>query len=356
MATLADSTPSISTPTRTKGYPAGSVRFDAIFVLLSAWLLGGLAIDGWAHTHGQVDNSFFTPWHAVFYSGFMAVGLFLFVNQWRNLSKGYPLRRALPAGYELSLIGAAIFAVGGVGDMIWHTLFGIERALAETLLSPTHLLLAIGMALIMSGPLRAAWFRPERGGGWRMLAPMLLSAAMIWCILSFFTAFAHPFTEIYATQSSRTSNAYLTQNNGVASIILQTVALSGIVLLLVRRWKLPFGALTLMITLNSLMMCVFQDYYSLVPGAAVAGLIADILLSRLKPSVDRPSRFYIFAFSVPLIFYILYFISVHLTQGRIGWSVHLWVGSAFVAGITGLLVSFLLVSPFRERDLTSNGE
>lgn len=345
MATIADPVSSTSAPSRVKGYPVGSVRFDAIFVLLSAWLLGGLAIDGWAHTHGQVDTSFFTPWHAVFYSGFMAVGLFLFVNQWRNLSKGYPLRRALPAGYELSLVGAAVFAVGGVGDMIWHTLFGIERALAETLLSPTHLLLAIGMALIMSGPLRAAWFRPERSGGWRTLGPMLLSATMIWCILSFFTAFAHPYTEIYATQASRSANAYLTQNNGVASIILQTIVLSGIVLLLIRRWKLPFGALTLMMTLSTLIMCVFQDYFSLVPGAAVAGLIADLVLMWLKP--DKPSRFYSFAFLVPLVFYALYFISLQLTQGRIGWSIHLWMGSAFVAGIAGLLVSFLLVSPFQ---------
>jgi len=348
MATVADSTPSISTPTRTKGYPLGGVRFDAIFVVLSAWLLGGLAIDGWAHTHGKVDTSFFTPWHAIFYSGFMAVSLFLFINQWRNISKGFPLRRALPAGYELSLLGAGIFAAGGVGDMIWHTLFGIESELAETLLSPTHLLLAIGMTLITSGPLRTAWFRAGRDASWRTLAPALFSATFVWCILSFFTAFAHPFTEIYAIASPWSSNAYLTQNSGVASIILQSVILSGIILLVVRRWTLPFGALTLMMTLTSLMMCVFQDYFSLVPGVFVAGLAADILLLRLKPSADKALRFYIFAFLVPLIFYSLYFVSAQLTQGRIGWSIHLWVGSAFVAGVAGLLVSFLLVSPFRE--------
>jgi hypothetical protein len=347
MATVADSTPSVSMPTRIKGYPLGGLRFDVIFVVLSAWLLGGLAIDGWAHTHGKVDTSFFTPWHAIFYSGFMAVALFLFVNQWRNLSRGYPLRRALPAGYELSLIGALIFAAGGVGDMIWHTLFGIEGELAETLLSPTHLLLAIGMALIMSGPLRAAWFRSGQARGWRELAPTLFSATMVWCVLSFFSAFAHPFTEIYAIQSPWRSDAYLTQNSGVASIILQTIVLSGVILLLVQRWTLPFGALTLMMTLNSLVMCVFQDYFSLIPGVFVAGLIADILLKMLKLSANKPSRFYIFAFLVPLVFYALYFISAQLTQGRIGWSIHLWTGSAFVAGIVGLLVSFLLVSPFQ---------
>ncbi len=358
MATVVDSTPSVSTPARMKGYPLGGVRFDAIFVVLSLWLIGGLAIDGWAHTHGQVDTSFFTPWHAVFYSGFTAVALFLFVNQWRNLSKGFPLRRALPAGYELSLFGAAIFATGGVGDMFWHTLFGVEGDLAEILLSPTHLLLAIGMALITSGPLRAAWFRSqkEHSQGWRMLAPMLFSATLIWCILSFFTAFAHPLTEIYATQSPWRSDAYLTQNGGVASIILQAAILSGVTLLLVRRWTLPFGALTLMMTLNGLVMCVFQDYFSLIPGVFVSGLIADILLAVLKPSADKPSRFYLFAFLMPLVFYALYFVSLQLTEGSLGWTVHLWLGSAFVAGIVGLLVSFLLISPFQSPDLTPDGE
>ncbi len=57
-------------------------------------------------------------------------------------------------GYGLSLLGVSIFALGGVSDMIWHMLFGIEVNV-DALLSPTHLLLAVGMALIVSGPLRA---------------------------------------------------------------------------------------------------------------------------------------------------------------------------------------------------------
>ena len=35
--------------------------------------------------------------------------------------------QALPPGYNLALLGAAIFGCGGVGDMLWHTFFGIER-------------------------------------------------------------------------------------------------------------------------------------------------------------------------------------------------------------------------------------
>ena len=56
--------------------------------LLTAWLVGGLFLDGWAHAHGKVDQSFFTPWHAVFYSGFAAVALALLANiAWRRIAE-----------------------------------------------------------------------------------------------------------------------------------------------------------------------------------------------------------------------------------------------------------------------------
>jgi len=47
--------------------------FDWSIAVLSAWLVGGAFIDGWAHTHGKVDTTFFTRWHAAFYTGFLAV-------------------------------------------------------------------------------------------------------------------------------------------------------------------------------------------------------------------------------------------------------------------------------------------
>jgi len=62
----------------------------------------------------------------------------------RNHASGRPWSRALPAGYGLSLLGVLIFAAGGIGDMIWHVLFGIE-ADVEALLSPTHLLLGFAV-------------------------------------------------------------------------------------------------------------------------------------------------------------------------------------------------------------------
>ena len=88
------------------------------------------------------------------------------------------MRRALPSGYGLSLVGAVLFGVGGALDLVWHSLFGIEADVAA-LMSPTHLLLIGSATLIATGPLRAAWRRPTRRVGW----PAVLSATLLLSVL-----------------------------------------------------------------------------------------------------------------------------------------------------------------------------
>ncbi|MBI5563663.1 MAG: hypothetical protein HY870_02135, partial [Chloroflexi bacterium] len=167
-------------------------RFDWVVTALALWFTAGLFLDGWAHTHGQADESFFTPWHGVLYAGHLTATAYLFNAFIRTMMRGSAWRQALPIGYGLSLIGGALFAIGGVGDLVWHTLFGIEQNV-EALLSPTHLLLALAGMLIVSGPLRAAWRRVDTPA--RRLTdqlPMILSAALLLSFLTFFTQIAHP--------------------------------------------------------------------------------------------------------------------------------------------------------------------
>jgi hypothetical protein len=87
-----------------------------------------------------------------------------------------------------------------------------------------------------------------------------------------------------------------------------------------------------------------QDNYVLIITAALAGLTADVLAWWLKPSVTRPYELRFFAFAVPVVLYLLYFLTLKLTSG-VNWTIHLWLGTTFVAGITGFLLSFLLVPP-----------
>jgi hypothetical protein len=99
------------------------------------------------------------------------------------------------------------------------------------------------------------------------------------------------------------------------------------------------------IFLNNALMTVLHDNYKLLPAALLAGILAEVLLWWIKPEESQP-RFALFAFSVPLVLYGLYYLNIQLTQG-IGWTIHLWLGSMFMAGIIGMFVSFLLVSPLK---------
>ena len=94
-------------------------------------------------------------------SGLLAVASLVLAMLYKNRSQGYPWRSTMPVGYGLSLIGLLIFVVGGLGDLIWHEIFGFEHDL-EALLSPSHLVLAFSGALMVAGPFRAAWHRPDR--------------------------------------------------------------------------------------------------------------------------------------------------------------------------------------------------
>ncbi|MGZ3630341.1 MAG: hypothetical protein ACXVDN_22120, partial [Ktedonobacteraceae bacterium] len=76
----------ISPPTgKAKAQAVSSLRFDWIMVVVSIWWLGGLFIDGWAHSNIPQLETFFTPWHAVFYSGYLAVAFTLLVQILLNL-------------------------------------------------------------------------------------------------------------------------------------------------------------------------------------------------------------------------------------------------------------------------------
>jgi predicted membrane protein len=100
----------------------------------------------------------------------------------------------------------------------------------------------------------------------------------------------------------------------------------------------------LLIGVNSALMTVFGDQVFLIPGALITGLLADLLYMYLRPSLQNVQGLRIFAFTVPTIFYLLYFGSLALTRG-VTWSIHLWLGSSFLAGVVGLFISYLLLAP-----------
>ena len=62
--------------------------------------MGGLLLDGWAHSHGEVDQSFMTPWHALLYGSMGINGLVLLGAGIAGLRKGVSFRECVAAdGY-----------------------------------------------------------------------------------------------------------------------------------------------------------------------------------------------------------------------------------------------------------------
>ena len=351
-------------PVLDRARPPGGLGFDWAMVGFTAWLLAGVYLDGWAHLHVPELESFFTPWHAVLYSGFLAAATFLVGSLLRNRMKGFPWAKALPDGYQLSLVGAVIFAAAGVGDMLWHLAFGVESDF-EALFSPTHLGLALGAALIGTGPLRAGWRRSDLDTdprSWATQLPVVLSLAFLLSEFTFFTQDAHPFGLTWPAEALRPSQAAVRllgyhssteemfQLLGAFGFILQSGILMSVVLLALRRWPLRPGTLTLIFTLNASLMAFMRDIflatspYVLVLVAILGGAAADLLLWRLRPSTERPGRLRCFAFLVPTLLYTLYFLALMLTGG-IWWSVPMWTGSVVYAGLVGWLLSYLLVPP-----------
>ena len=206
---------------RQGAFPLSSPAFDWTIAIMGALVMAGVIQDGWAHNHGLVDQSFMTPWHAMLYGMMALTGLVLGFFAITYSRQGYPPSRSLPRGYWTSLAGVILFIVGGLLDMVWHSLYGIEVDI-NALVSPTHLLLALGGALVFAGPLRSVAYQygPEVGG-WKRIGPAAVSVLATITLLGFFTAYAQPIGDDGpATVVGRTtagpvvSSAYLMRADG----------------------------------------------------------------------------------------------------------------------------------------------
>src|SRR5271155_4779861 len=102
-----------------------TLAFDYAVGICSVWIASGFFLDAWAHGHVPVET-FFTPYHGVFYSGMLAGAVVVASFALHNRSRGYAWRDCIPAPYRLPLLGIPIFIVAGLGDLAWHELLGIE--------------------------------------------------------------------------------------------------------------------------------------------------------------------------------------------------------------------------------------
>ena len=81
---------------------------------------------------------------------------------------------------------------------------------------------------------------------------------------------------------------YYAASHGIASKIVTTLVLLGPILLLLRRWRLPFGAMTLIFTGYGLLVNIMTEYRDivLIIPLILTGLAIDVLQSLARKRED----------------------------------------------------------------------
>ena len=330
-------------------------RFDALLALLSIWWVVGLYLDGRGHLAGG-HWQFFTPEHAVLYTTFplfATMFYLLFASNWDGTNE---TTWGIPNEYRYSLVGTALFGIGGLLDLYWHQ-SSLAGADVWAVFSPPHLLLLVSGGLIVSGPLRSQWrdARAEPDGGrWWMHLPTLLSASALFSVASFVTMVINPFvnplaaisdsSHLQANIPSIQPSFHLTQELGVLSILLQTAILMLVVLALVQRFSLPFGSFALLFGIHAALVSLLANELHFLPVIVAAGLTADGLYVWAQARFSATNAFRLFAFAVPTVLFVFYFLEVSLVDA-IAWRTTIWTGTVALSGLVGLTVSYVVQPP-----------
>lgn len=297
-------------------------RDDVITVLVCTWIAIGLFLDSYAHSNLTVPESFFTPWHAAFYSGFAATATWICWLVWRNLRVGRRGLAAVPAGYGGAVVALPLFALGGVGDMLWHTFIGIETTI-NILFSPSHLALIVSLIVLMSTPLRRA--RSSAGDPGPSLVgylPVVASIGLTTALMVLFTGYASALrfssadlVEAISVKGSQGSPPGIL----AAGMLVSNLFLLLPVLLLVQRWRPPFGVVTLAYVPVAVFAGVTVGFRNLstLLSLLAAGLIIDGIGQLLRPSPQRRVVFVTFAGLSSLAIWTLYMGVAMVLEGRV---------------------------------------
>ncbi len=312
---------------------------EGAVAVFGTWMITGLFLDGWAHEVNKPET-FFSPWHAVLYSGFGAAVLWFMWHDRRS-----SLTNIQVGGLDgVTTVGLVLFVVGAVGDGIWHEIFGIEVDL-EALLSPTHLLLLIGGFLMVTAPLRAAWNdTSEVAPTWSRFWPQALSLTLAVALISFFTMYVSAFEApagVHAVADAGLNEEMQVQD--LLGVLVTNLLLIGAVLHVSRRWRTPRGTFTMLfggVAFAVTGLEAFDALYLVVP-ALLAGAVADALSGRVPRLV--------LGGVVPAVLWAGYFAAVEVFDG-LTWTPELWLGAIVLCAVAGVLLA-RLTTPRPEESL-----
>ena len=331
-----------------------SLAFDYAVGLCGVWISSGFFLDAWAHGHVPVE-SFFTPYHGVFYSGMLVMLVVIAAFALRNRGRGYDWAGSIPAAYRIALLGIPIFLGAAFGDMLWHHFFGLEEGV-DALLSPTHQFIGLGIFFLASGPICSALADREGSRTPAGQLPLVLGLATCLILAHFGTAYAFdpaaalnnapppiaPFTPDYLTALSI---GYYKVSLGVLVVIFQSLLVGGFVLWWVSRIRPCAGGLTLFLLIGSIPpAAAFTNQSALlavtVAQALAAGIVGELLIARWDPQPDRPIAFRWFAAAIPMTYIGIYLLGTALSGG-LWWDWNVALGAWVWSGVFGFVLSLL---------------
>lgn len=318
---------------------------DFLVSVCSLWSACGFLLDTWAHGHVPVEN-FFTPSHAVAYSGILTGALVIAI---------YAMRREIPQSYRMPLFGIPIFILAGVGDLAWHQLLGIEQGV-DAVLSPTHMCLGLGILLISSGPVVSAL---RNRSELRTLAdqlPLVFALAAWMELIHFGTAYAFDpgagrtdappaigaFTPDYLTALSI---GYYKLGTGVLIVLFQSALMAGFGLFAATRFPLRPGALTLLYLLGNFATAAAFTNDTPLLGTVLAmslaaGITGDLIVARTRSMSSGGAGYRVLGTAVPAVYFATYFI-LTMAVDRLWWDWNVTLGAIIWAAGTGLALALL---------------
>ncbi len=318
---------------------------DAVAGLFGVWMILGLFVDGWAHRNSKPET-FFTPWHGILYSGFIASSVWMLRVLRSHQKPGVSWRDSIPVGYGLRTVGVGVFGIGAVADLAWHQIFGVEADI-ETLLSPTHLVLLSGGLLMAAGPI-ASTLRREAGRQqptWSSGGAVVGTVAFVLSLLQFFLMYASPYDygkydSDYSEAVSRSgwlADEVLT--DGIASALLFSILVSVAVNFVVRTVDPPRGSFVVLLFAPAFLQTVLTsfDTSSRLLGPGVAAVFAEATWPMIR---THRTALVLSAWVASLTLATNYGILAGVAmQDRVTWTVHMWAGLPVLCAVFAALLT-----------------
>jgi len=307
-----------------------ATRSEVVYVGLATLIVVGGYVDAWAHRHlASTLETFFTPWHGLLYGAALATAAWLGLEILAARRTLGSWRAAVPIGYGPAVVGVGAVFVGGVGDLIWHTMFGIEVSV-DALLSPTHLLLAGGFLLMVGAPARAWLVHPEAG---RPVAPAaILSVALAVASVAFITQFLDPFADYWPAAAADRGLTI-----GIASILIQSVVLAGGLLVLRELGPIRPGSIWLVVVGPAVAAAAIANTWLAVPAAVVGASLGEAAAVSRDGVVSSGAARWLIALTLGGT-WAGYMAILGIVYG-LTWSAHAIGGGIILGAAAGLLVA-----------------